>query len=309
MKKYILLSILSLIINSIIAQNNKTDYHFKYKKGEYFLVNPKGKKVDCEPFTFANKFSEGLAVVERNLQFGYIDSTGNMVIDFQYYDAGPFVNGLAYAAKNGGEYGYINRTGKFIAQAQFDLAFPFGDNYGVVKDMNPDTLVYGNGKMIEGLVTREGQLIGDECFTSIDEKEDYYLAYKGDSVFHIFNDGRKELVKAPKDNGSANDSVFFIVEEMPEYPGGEEALRRYVGSNIRYPLSAQKNGIQQRVYVSFVVDTDGGVIDVVPAQPGSPILLQETIRLLESMPRWKPGSQRGKNVKVSYVIPLNYNLQ
>ncbi len=112
------------------------------------------------------------------------------------------------------------------------------------------------------------------------------------------------------DEEEADDApVFFIVEEMPEFPGGEEALRKFIATSVKYPVIAQENGIQGRVYVSFVVNTKGKVIDVKIARGVDPNLDKEAIRVVNSMPAWKPGKQRGKSVKVSYTVPINFVLQ
>jgi periplasmic protein TonB len=103
--------------------------------------------------------------------------------------------------------------------------------------------------------------------------------------------------------------VFFIVEEMPEFPGGTEALQRYIASSIKYPVIAQENGIQGRVFVSFVVSAKGSVEAVKIARGVDPNLDKEAIRVVMAMPAWKPGKQRGKPVKVSYTVPINFVLQ
>ncbi|MCU4177777.1 energy transducer TonB [Carboxylicivirga sp. N1Y90] len=112
------------------------------------------------------------------------------------------------------------------------------------------------------------------------------------------------------DEEEADDApVFFIVEEMPEFPGGEAELRKFIATSVKYPVIAQENGIQGRVYVSFVVNTKGKVTDVKIARGVDPNLDKEAIRVVNSMPAWKPGKQRGKAVKVSYTVPINFVLQ
>jgi protein TonB len=103
--------------------------------------------------------------------------------------------------------------------------------------------------------------------------------------------------------------VFFIVEDMPEFPGGDAALHKYLGTSVDYPVIAQENGIQGRVYVKFVINTDGSVTDVQIARGVDPSLDKEAIRVVKSMPKWKPGKQRGKAVRVSYTVPINFVLQ
>jgi TonB family protein len=103
--------------------------------------------------------------------------------------------------------------------------------------------------------------------------------------------------------------VFFIVEKMPEFPGGEAALRNFIASNVQYPQSAQANGIQGRVYVQFIVTSNGSVADATIARGVDPLLDREALRVVRSLPRWKPGQQRGMAVNVSYTIPINFSLQ
>ena len=102
--------------------------------------------------------------------------------------------------------------------------------------------------------------------------------------------------------------VFFIVEEMPEFPGGNAALNKYLAS-VKYPIIAQENGIQGRVYVSFVVNAKGNVEQVKIARGVDPNLDKAALNQVMNMPQWKPGKQRGKAVKVSYTVPINFVLQ
>lgn len=103
--------------------------------------------------------------------------------------------------------------------------------------------------------------------------------------------------------------VFFIVEDMPEFPGGELALRQFIANSVKYPVIAQENGIQGRVYVTFVVDADGSVSEPRIARGVDPSLDKEALRVVSSLPKWKPGKQRGKPVRVSYTVPINFQLQ
>jgi periplasmic protein TonB len=103
--------------------------------------------------------------------------------------------------------------------------------------------------------------------------------------------------------------VFFIVEDMPEFPGGDQALHKYLAESVKYPVIAQENGIQGRVYVKFVVNTDGSITDVEIARGVDPSLDREALRVVRDMPKWKPGKQRGKPVRVSYTVPINFVLQ
>ena len=102
--------------------------------------------------------------------------------------------------------------------------------------------------------------------------------------------------------------VFMIVEEMPEFPGGQDALREFIIENVRYPKVAHENGIQGRVFTRFVVETDGSVTEAQIVKGVDPSLDEEALRVVNAMPKWQPGRQRGENVRVSYTIPINFAL-
>lgn len=107
----------------------------------------------------------------------------------------------------------------------------------------------------------------------------------------------------------SNKKIFTIVEQMPEFPGGAMALRRYIAQEVKYPVSAQEAGIQGNVFVSFVVNSFGAVSDVKVAKSVHPALDHEAIRVIYSMPKWKPGFQQGKAVDVAYTMPIEFILQ
>ncbi len=106
----------------------------------------------------------------------------------------------------------------------------------------------------------------------------------------------------------AQDPVFFIVEEMPEFPGGEIALRKFISESIQYPAEAIKYGIQGKVYVTFIIGKTGKIRDPKTTKSFDPILSREALRVIGSMPDWKPGKQKGIPVNVSYTVPVNFVL-
>jgi len=121
------------------------------------------------------------------------------------------------------------------------------------------------------------------------------------------------IIQAPvevKEEEEDEEVVFVVVETMPEFPGGQQALFKYLSENVKYPVIAQENGIQGRVICQFVVNKDGKIVDVeVVRSGGDPSLDKEAIRVIKSMPPWKPGKQRGKAVRVKYTVPVNFRLQ
>lgn len=105
-----------------------------------------------------------------------------------------------------------------------------------------------------------------------------------------------------------DDTPFMVVEDMPEFPGGTAALLEYLKKNIKYPAICREQGIQGRVLVSFIVNKDGSIVDAEVVKPINPSLDKEALRVISGMPKWKPGAQRGKPVRVKYTVPVNFRL-
>jgi len=118
----------------------------------------------------------------------------------------------------------------------------------------------------------------------------------------------KEVVvdEKPKEEET---KVFDVVEQMPQFPGGPQALFEYLSKNIKYPVVAEENGIQGRVIVTFVVERDGSITDVKVAKSVDPSLDKEAMRVVKSMPHWIPGKQNGSAVRVKYTVPVTFRLQ
>ncbi len=105
-------------------------------------------------------------------------------------------------------------------------------------------------------------------------------------------------------------TIFEVVEQMPEFPnGGMAGLMQYLSKNIKYPTIAQENGTQGRVTVQFVVNKDGSIVDAKVLRGVDPYLDKEAVRVIMGMPKWKPGMQRGKPVRVKYTVPVMFRLQ
>ena len=103
--------------------------------------------------------------------------------------------------------------------------------------------------------------------------------------------------------------IFTIVEEMPEFPGGMAKLGEYLAKNIKYPQMAREAGVKGKVFIAFVIEPDGSVSNVQVLRGIGGGCDEEAIRVVKSMPKWKPGKQRGKAVRVSYNLPVNFQLQ
>ena len=107
----------------------------------------------------------------------------------------------------------------------------------------------------------------------------------------------------------SNQNVFDSVEQMPEFPGGMSALIDFLSSNIKYPEDAIKQNVGGRVMVMFVVETDGSITNVRVARAVFPSLDSEAIRVVKSMPNWKPGKEKGRVVRVNYTLPVVFSIK
>ncbi len=110
-------------------------------------------------------------------------------------------------------------------------------------------------------------------------------------------------------SAQVENDVFFIVDEMPVFPGGELALRKFIAKSVKYPKEASGNGIQGKVFVNFIVEKDGSVGAMKISRGVAPSLDKEALRVIGSLPKWTPGKQKGEAVRVSYTIPINFALQ
>ena len=147
-------------------------------------------------------------------------------------------------------------------------------------------------------------------FFKLDDGQPNYMM----PIFFKLDDGqpaksvKKEKASNPDMTPDKN-GVYQIVEEMPQYPGGEDALMDYVSKNVVYPSEAQEKGISGRVFVGFIVEKDGSVSNVKVLRGIGGGCDEEAVRVLSGLPKWKPGKQDGKPVRVSYQMPINFKLQ
>jgi protein TonB len=104
-------------------------------------------------------------------------------------------------------------------------------------------------------------------------------------------------------------TIFYAPQQMPLFPGGDAALLKFLSQNVKYPLIAVQNGITGKVTVNFVVNKDGSISDAKIIRGVDQALDQEALRVIYSMPKWKPGKQNDKPVRVSFTVPINFVLQ
>jgi protein TonB len=124
------------------------------------------------------------------------------------------------------------------------------------------------------------------------------------------HEGEKGVDLPPESPVVAEDATpFTIVEEMPSFPGGEQKMMQYLSDHIKYPPVARENGITGRVYVKFVVDKEGKIKDAVVLRGIGAGCDEEALRVVRTMPDWKPGRQNGRSVPVYFNLPINFTLR
>lgn len=117
-----------------------------------------------------------------------------------------------------------------------------------------------------------------------------------------------EPMRVDEPEQDPNASIFVIVEEMPEFPGGQDALFAYIGKNLKYPEQAVEEGIEGVVYVTFVVEKDGKISGARVLRGIGSGCSEEALRVVSGMPNWRPGKQRGQEVRVQYNLPIRFKL-
>lgn len=115
--------------------------------------------------------------------------------------------------------------------------------------------------------------------------------------------------KKEKVNDNDKDELFVVIEESPEFPGGREAMMKFLSESIVYPKEAHENGAQGRVVLTYVIEVDGSIAEIEVKEGVDPLIDAEAIRVVESMPKWKPGTHNGKDVRVRYTLPIDFRLQ
>jgi protein TonB len=123
------------------------------------------------------------------------------------------------------------------------------------------------------------------------------------------DDAMEEFEFVVEDEEIEEEQIFLVVENMPEFPGGDAAMYKFLSKNIKYPRMAKESGISGRVFLTFVVERDGSVTDVKILRGIGGGCDEEAVRVIKKMPRWSPGKQRGKPVRVQFQMPIKFTLQ
>lgn len=163
-------------------------------------------------------------------------------------------------------------------------------------------LVVDNTTEIEQVKTNEEIKATETAIGNVDFNE-------GTDDLNVIRQHQDEVIVEEKKPEPAKEEVFTSVEQMPQFPGGEAELLKWIGSHIKYPTMAMENGIQGRVTVRFVVTKDGSIGEVQVARGKDPDLDKEAVRVVRSLPKFNPGRMNGQPVNVWFTLPVNFKLQ
>jgi TonB family protein len=219
-------------------------------------------------------FKNGNKMSDRNFEDG--DMVGEQVL---YYPNGNLYNKMRKLAGLSNTKMLYNEcrdsTGKILAENGNGTWITYNQDFSRITEQ---------GKIVNGLK--------DSIWTENDASGSHFIKYKTG----------KEIID------SMTNQIFTSVEVVPEFPGGLDALSDFLNTHIKYPNDARTNHIQGTVILSFVVDIDGSLSDIKVVKGIGWGCDEEAIRVLKSSPRWKPGTQQGKPVRVQYSLPINFSL-
>lgn len=183
-----------------------------------------------------------------------------------------------------------------------------GSNVGTITDMDGNFVLE---------TTKDAVLVFS--FPGTKTKEVAVKDVLGDLKVQLYSDGTIQRPQSgtasstpqrqSDESQMVSDKIFTVVEVMPEFPGGQGELLKFLAKTIKYPVIAQENGIQGRVTASFIIEKDGSIRDIEVIRGVDPSLDMEAVRVLSAMPRWTPGKQRGQDVAVKYTVPVTFRLQ
>ena len=313
--------------------------------GKYCYIDERGQiKIPCK-YDNAFNFKDGVACVGNDKKFGYIDMYGRTVIPMIYDESciGYFCSdGLIRVAKKGehyDEWGYLDKSGRTVIPCKYSYASNFSEGVAFVEEFSSDfsskwtgfidtkgnKLIKCNYNFEKGfkngmcVLSKEGKFsYANKSFKLIapfeyDKAEDFSeglgLVKIGDKWGYIDKQGNSTFNPPSTINTPRNTAqeTFDVIETLPSFKGGQEALNRWISENMQYPEEAMRNNIKGRVVAKFYVEKDGSITNVEIVKSVHPLLDNETIRLLSSMPKWIPGTQNGEPVRVKYTVPLTFN--
>lgn len=242
-------------------------------------------KDDCISLTISNGRFMG-DVNGRNLSFCYKKGISNYIVTLESLK-GQF-----------DENGYCD--GKWTLQQNDIVRFYGLYEHGVCKKFCREDLTTGDIENVEGDITYMLNMIIEDNYKNLES-----MIKRNNVEWKWWSVEREESQTVEKEE---EQTVSSVVDEMPEFPNGDGALMKYLQEHINYPIAARENRIQGRVIVSFIVNEDGSISDVKVKKSVDPDLDKEAVRVVQSMPNWKPGRMGEKNVRVNFTIPVTFRL-
>jgi len=311
MKIYIITLLLLFVFLSISLHAQQTDnqLHFVAKKNSYRLYNG-DKLVSKAKYQSHSQFSEGLcAVMNSDFQWGFINAKGEVVIPCQYPEVSDFDEGTTFAHIRD-YYIVIDKKGKQLNKLNYIFIDKFKNGIAIAMSVNKDTVKYGKYEYVYSLIQKSGNPISDDMYTAISRINDsIYQALIYNSEYRVYPDGHKELIGEIgycSRISQQNDSN--AVEDSPSFEGGDKGRIDYLINNIHYPEIAKEKACQGVVYITFVIDDEGEIRYINIARGVCPSLDVAAIKLIQKMPKWKPGTKNGKPQKTVLNMPVRFVL-
>ena len=219
-----------------------------------------------------------------------------------------------------------------LPKTNFD-GFSNDEEFIQAKSTIPNILYKLNGTNVDCVIDEQGNVTDFEfkqtpkdpavakelerCLGMLKYKPAIYKLFTVKCKWNFWYDGNKSLLPEEPEEQISNveaekkveDKVFDVVEQYPSFPGGEGAMFSYISNNLQYPEKAQKNGIQGRVVVKFIVEKDGSISNVEVNRSVDPDLDNEAMRVIKNMPKWNPAKQNGTEVRAYYYVPVAFRLK
>jgi len=303
-----LLLILILSNSSIIAQDSNNQLHFEKKKKGYRLYNNE-QLVSKTIYKKHSVFSEGLcAVMNKKWKWGFIDKEGIITIPFEFMEASDFKDGVSLVTKDGYS-SYIDKNGKIIKVAGYTHINKYINGIAIAMLKNIDTNRYGKFVYVYSLIDKTGNDISDTYYTAIKRIND--TVFQGiiyNTEYRIYADGSKDSIGEIGYSKALQTVNPFDKRESASFEGGEMKRGQFIRNNIHYPQTAKESGQQGTVYIKFVIEKDGTVVYPNILRGVCPSIDSECIRLINSMPKWKPIKIGDKVIRSDYILPLKFIL-
>lgn len=263
----------------------------------YGFIDESGKEVVKIQYADASHFKEGMAAVKVDDLWGFIDKKGKMVIKPQFVMAGSFSEGLARVFDD--QWGYIDKTGKRVIQAEYLNAYDFNNGLAIVA-VSDFELAYidKTGKVV--------YTINMEDLITENEFEVSPLDYL--DIPNLVDTASDVVELIPEEMYEEDDEIYVFVEQEATFPGGEEALKKYIDDNLQYPELARENNISGVVVIRFVVEKDGSLTHLKILRDIGGGCGKEALRMVQSMPKWNPAKQSGQVVRSEYTLPVLFKL-